>query len=298
MIIKPIIRFILYGWCKQRNRLIGLFLVQIVLLIFLRSNAIIIGLIFIADVLLLLCAGYLCWRRISQDVQNDLQKYYINNSNSSDRIDAYKQLFRLRGERWFSLPESDIMKLMSVFPPNDLDRLSQDTIDLLSALPEPGLRVLVLLHQKRNPKGLHYPHEVVSIDPPVILFKDELCSVVRDDYFAPCTCDGDYNKTKYDGCEFMLSLLLNAVVQLQFMKTAIVYGEGLFIDSQKEWGYGWDDSGWEKLVKSEIKVGITLSKNMQKVALTLSRGIREDVNSMREYATIERIDRKRLWQKK
>lgn len=152
-----------------------------------------------------------------------------------------------------------------------------------SSLSKSGQKALKLLTQGRERKKLHYPGQVVTyIDPPEFKINGDVCVVILNDYFAPETCDGDYNKLKFDGCEFPIPMLYEALSQVQPGGKAYSFGKAVFCSKLHEWGSDYEDYNQSTAEEDAITLELKLSSLCNKVTLTV---VRQKYNY---YAKIER----------
>jgi hypothetical protein len=145
--------------------------------------------------------------------------------------------------------------------------------DDLPVLSESGQRALELLKKPRDFEKLKYPGQVVYIDPPELRFNGNICSVIRDDYFAPESCSGDYNKTLYDGCDFPISILYDALSRITPGGKVTLPGRGIFRMEDHEWGFEWEEIYNETLEEDDITIVLELSSSACEVSLLVQRGM-------------------------
>jgi hypothetical protein len=112
-----------------------------------------------------------------------------------------------------------------------------------------------------------------------IRLNGNICSVIKYDYVAPETCEGDYNETLYDGCDFSISLLYDALSRITPGGKEIVYGRAIFRREYHKWGFSWDEINDETIEEEDITIVLELSSNAREVALVVQRnkGIYETI---------------------
>lgn len=163
-----------------------------------------------------------------------------------------------------------------------------------STLSKSGKRTIKLLTQGRDWEKLHYPHQVVTpIDPPVFKINGDICSVIINDYFAPETCDGDYNKVKFDGCDFPISLLYDVLSQIQPGGKAYSYGKAVFCSKLHEWGSDYKEYDQSSAEEDAITFELKLSRLCNKVTLTVFRQKHNYYAKIERKASFLEINRKK-----
>lgn len=110
---------------------------------------------------------------------------------------------------------------------------------------------------------------VAGYHQPIIRIKGNTCSVIREDYFAPETCDGDFNKRVYDGCDFPISLLAGALVLARTRGKVGLSGRAIFSELFHEWGTDYEEYKHEVIHEEDFRLLLEISKFRQNITLTV-----------------------------
>lgn len=140
------------------------------------------------------------------------------------------------------------------------------------ALLNPGERVLSLLTWQTDGRNKRQPSQVVmGIDPPIFKIKGDTCEVIKEDYLAPETCDGDCNKRAFDCCCFSTSLLDEALSRIQPGGRVDVSGKAIFTEELHEWGTDYEEFERHSQQEDVFSFSLELSRLGHRVVLTVRR---------------------------
>ena len=140
------------------------------------------------------------------------------------------------------------------------------------ALLKSGERALRLFAWKADGQKKKPPSQVVSgIDTPELTVNGGVCSIIKDDYFSPETCDGDYNKRVLDGCCFPTVLLENAFDRLMPGSQIEIPVKAFFHEIYHVWGTDYDELHRESEREEEATVSVQWSKWRRHAIITMKR---------------------------